>query len=202
MFYEPKSGHPLAQNPFKACVAPRPIGWISTISAGGVVNLAPFSYFNAVLDDPPTVLFSASGAHKEGPIKDTALNAKETGEFVYNMATWDLREQMNLTSASVPRRVDEFELAGLEKAPSRLVKPPRVAASPVHFECKTVKVVELSPINTIVFGEVVGIHIDERILTDGHVDLLKALPIARLGYMDYTVVREIFEMERPSVRSS
>lgn len=197
MFYEPKSGHPLPHNPFKACVAPRPIGWISTVSRDGIVNLAPFSYFNAVLDDPPTVLFSASGTHRDGPIKDTALNAKETGEFVYNMATWDLRQQMNLTSASVPRAVDEFELAGLEKAPSRLVKPPRVALSPVQFECKTIKIVELSPINTIVFGEVIGIHIDERIVTNGRIDLTKAQPIARLGYMEYAVVRELFEINRP-----
>jgi len=197
MFYEPKSGHPLPHNPFKACVAPRPIGWISTLSRDGIVNLAPFSYFNAVLDDPPTVMFSASGAHLEGPIKDSALNAKETGEFVYNMATWDLREQMNLTSASVPRHIDEFELANLAKAPSTIVKPPRVAESPVQFECRTVKVLELSPSNTVVFGEVVGIHINERIITNGRIDLTKAMPIARCGYMDYAVVREIFEMRRP-----
>ncbi|MBL8176445.1 MAG: flavin reductase family protein [Bryobacterales bacterium] len=197
MFYEPKHGHPLPHNPFKACVAPRPIGWISTVSRGGIVNLAPFSYFNAVLDDPPTVMFSASGAHLEGPIKDTALNARETGEFVYNMATWDLRTQMNQTSASVPRHIDEFDLAHLARAPSHIVKPPRVAASPVQFECKTIKILELSPINTIVFGEVVGIHIDERIVTGGRIDLAKAMPIARLGYMEYSVVREIFEMNRP-----
>jgi len=197
MFYEPKSGHPLPHNPFKACVAPRPIGWISTVSLGGVVNLAPFSYFNAVLDDPPTVMFSASGAHLEGPIKDSALNAKETGEFVYNMATWELRQKMNQTSASVARSVDEFELAQLEKAPSTIVKPPRVALSPVQFECRTIKVLELSPANTVVFGEVVGIHIDERIVTNGRIDLTKAMPIARCGYMDYAVVREIFEMSRP-----
>lgn len=197
MFYEPKSGHPLPHDPFKSCVAPRPIGWISTLSRDGIPNLAPFSYFNAVCDDPPTVLFSASGKHAEGSIKDSALNAKETGEFVYNMATWELREPMNLSSASVPRSVDEFELAGLDKAPSHIVKPPRVAQSPVQFECKTVRIVELSPVNTIVFGEVVGIHIDERIVTNGRIDLTKALPIARLGYMEYTVVREIFEMRRP-----
>jgi flavin reductase (DIM6/NTAB) family NADH-FMN oxidoreductase RutF len=197
MFYEPKSGHPLPHDPFKSCIVPRPIGWISTLSRGGIPNLAPFSYFNAVCDDPPTVLFSASGKHVEGSIKDSALNAKETGEFVYNMATWELREPMNRSSASVPRSVDEFEIAGLEKAPSRIVKPPRVAQSPVQFECKTVRIVELSPLNTIVFGEVVGIHIDERIVTNGRIDLTKALPIARLGYMEYTVVREIFEMRRP-----
>ena len=197
MFYEPKTGHPLPHNPFKACVAPRPIGWISTLSRDGVVNLAPFSFFNALHDDPPIVLFSATGKHIEGSLKDTAINARETGEFVYNMATWDLREQMNLTSASVARNVDEFELAGLEKAPSRIVKPPRVAASPVHLECRTIRTLELSPLNTVVFGEVVGVHIDERILTEGRIDLSKAMPIARLGYMEYSVVREIFEMNRP-----
>ena len=202
MFYEPKAGYPLPYNPFKSCVAPRPIGWISTVSRDGIVNLAPFSYFNAVHDDPPIVLFSATGPHVEGSIKDSALNAKETGEFVYNMATWELREKMNLSSAPVPRNADEFELAQLGKLPSRLVKAPRVAESPVQFECKTVQTVELSPLNTVVFGEVIGIHIDERIVTDGRIDLKKALPIARLGYMEYTVVREIFEMNRPATRSS
>jgi flavin reductase (DIM6/NTAB) family NADH-FMN oxidoreductase RutF len=202
MFYEPRHGHGLPHDPFKACVAPRPIGWISTLSAGGVPNLAPFSYFNAVLDFPPTVMFSASGPHKEGGVKDSALNAEATGEFVYNVATWALREAMNQSSAAVPREVDEFELAGLAKAPSRLVKPWRVAASPVQLECKTVRVLSLPTSkpgveNRVVFGEVVGVHIDESVLVDGHLDLTRVQPIARCGYQDYAVVESLFPMPRP-----
>lgn len=202
MFYEPRQGHGLPHDPFKACVAPRPIGWISTLSVDGVANLAPFSYFNAVLDFPPTVMFSATGPHRDGPLKDTAANAIATGEFVYNMATWDLREQMNLSSAAVGREVDEFELAGLVKAPSRLVKPPRVAASPVQLECRTVQVVSL-PVNRagmenrVVFGEVVGVHIDETVLVDGRVDLALVRAIARCGYQDYALLTALFSMDRP-----
>jgi len=167
-----------------------------------VVNLAPYSYFNAVLDFPPTVMFSASGPHKDGAVKDTARNAIDTGEFVYNIATWELREQMNQTSAAVGREVDEFELAGLEKAPSRLVKPPRVAASPIQLECRTVHVVSLPTNrpdveNRVVFGEVVGVHIDERVLVNGQVDLALVRPVARCGYQDYAVVEKLFSMRRP-----
>ncbi len=200
MFYEPAYGHGLPRDPFKACVVPRPIGWISTVSADGNVNLAPFSYFNALLDDPPIVMFSCNGNHVDGGIKDTAKNAIDSGEFVYNMATWDLRDEMNASSAGVGRAVDEFELAGLEKVDSRIVAPPRVAASPIQFECKTTKVLEF-PRNkfdaTVVFGEVVGIHIDDSALVDGMVDLTVVKPIARLGYMQYAVVEAVFEIERP-----
>jgi flavin reductase (DIM6/NTAB) family NADH-FMN oxidoreductase RutF len=202
VFYEPRHGHGLPHDPFKACVAPRPIGWISTISREGVVNLAPFSYFNAVLDFPPTVMFSASGPHKEGALKDTARNAIDTGEFVYNIATWDLREQMNRSSAAVGRDVDEFELAGLAKAPSQLVKPPRVAASPIQLECRTVHVLALPTNkpgveNRVVFGEVVGVHIDERVLVNGQIDLALVKPVARCGYQDFAVVESLFAMPRP-----
>lgn len=166
------------------------------------MNLAPFSYFNAVLDFPPTVMFSASGPHKEGALKDTARNAIDTGEFVYNIATWELREKMNLSSASVGRDVDEFDLAGLEKLPSRLVRPPRVAGSPIQLECRTVQVLQLPTNrpgveNRIVFGEVVGVHLDESVLVDGHVDLARVKPIARCGYQDYAVVESLFRMPRP-----
>ena len=202
MFYEPRQGHGLPHDPFKACVAPRPIGWISTLSASGIANLAPFSYFNAVLDFPPTVMFSASGPHCEGPLKDTAQNAIETGEFVYNIATWDLREKMNLTSSAVSRGVDEFALAGLEKAPSRIVKPPRVAASPIQLECRTIQVVSLPTNrdgleNRVVFGEVVGVHIDASVLVEGRLDLALVRPIARCGYQDYALVETVFALPRP-----
>ncbi len=206
MFYEPKGkgSHGLPHDPFRSIVVPRPIGWISTLSGAGVVNLAPYSFFNAVSYAPPMVMFAANGQHAEGGPKDTLSNIVETGGFVVNLATWELREEMNASSAAVPRAVDEMAMAGLETAPSRLVRPPRVKASPVHFECVPVKTVELpaddpeAP-NNIVFGRVVGIHISDDILTDGMVDMSKFRPIGRLGYFDYTVVDNVFTMPRPKV---
>lgn len=205
VFYEPKHGHGLKHNPFNAIVIPRPIGWISTQDGAGQVNLAPFSFFNAVAYVPPMVMFATTGAHPQGDehYKDSMRNAVETGEFVVNIVTWKLREQMNLTSAPAPAGVDEFDVAGLEKAVSRLVAPPRVAAGPVHLECRTITHVELptrdaGDPNTVVFGEVIGVHIADELFVDGLVDPLQLQPIARLGYRgDYTVVRERFEMIRP-----
>ncbi|MSO92563.1 MAG: flavin reductase family protein [Rhodospirillales bacterium] len=201
MFYEPdKDDHGLAYNPYKACVVPRPIGWITTISVTGIVNLAPFSQFNSLNHDPPFVMFSGGSRPGGGQPKDTVINAERTGEFVVNMATWDLREAVNTTSWYVDPDVDEFELAGLEKAPSRLVKPPRVAASPIHFECKYHQTLVLpanSPetLHHVVIGRVIGVHIrDDIIMPDGKVDIVKVRPLARLGYMDYTSVDHIFEM--------
>lgn len=195
MFYEPrKRNHGLPHDPFKALVAPRPIGWVSTLSREGVLNLAPYSFFNAVAEAPPYLMFSSAGR------KDSLENADATGEFVCSLATWDLREAMNASSATVPPEVDEFALAGLETAPSRLVRPPRVAASPVAFECRTWKLIEL-PSNhryTMVIGEVVGIHIEERFIRNGLVDTAAMRPIARLGYMDYSVVDEVFTIQRPA----
>jgi flavin reductase (DIM6/NTAB) family NADH-FMN oxidoreductase RutF len=208
MFYEPKGkgAHGLPHDPFRSLVVPRPIGWISTISAEGVVNLAPYSFFNGVSYSPPMVMFAANGQHAEGGHKDSLSNIVESGEFVVNIATWELREEMNASSASVPRAVDEMAMAGLEAAPSKLVRPPRVKASPVHFECRHVTTVELpaddpeSPNNTV-FGQVVGIHISDDILTEGMVDMAKFRPIARLGYFDYTVVDNVFTMPRPEVET-
>ncbi|MDH3473765.1 MAG: flavin reductase family protein [Rhodospirillales bacterium] len=204
MFYETKDHHGLKHNPFKSLVVPRPIGWISSLDSEGRVNLAPFSFFNAVADDPPVVIFSAGGQHVEGGFKDTPLNVEATGEFVFNLATWALREKMNLTSVLAPRDWNEFEVAGLTPAPSRLVKPPRVKESPVHMECRYLQTVELpsrdaKSLNKVVFGKVVGIHIDDGIIKDGLVDLAAIKPIARLGYMDYTVVETIFTMQRPKL---
>jgi flavin reductase (DIM6/NTAB) family NADH-FMN oxidoreductase RutF len=163
MFYEPaKRNHGLPHDPFKAIVAPRPIGWISSIGKSGNVNLAPYSFFNGVATFPPMVMFSSEG------LKDSVANISETMEFVCNLATWDLRDAMNRTSESVARDVNEFELAGLTPALSNLVKPPRVAESPCALECKATDIVRMkgpdgSPRdNYVVFGEVVGIHIDER----------------------------------------
>jgi flavin reductase (DIM6/NTAB) family NADH-FMN oxidoreductase RutF len=203
MFYEPRLGnHGLPHDPMLACIAPRPIGWISTLSRDGVPNLAPFSFFNGVQDRPPVVMFVNNGPHRDGLVKDSAINAEETGEFVVNLATWDLRDQVVTTAAHVPRGTDEFALAGLETAPSRLVKPPRVAASPIHLECVFRLAISLPRreaewSNRMVFGEVVGVHINETVLTNGMVDTAKTQPLVRLGYLDYAAVRDVFQMRRP-----
>ena len=206
MFYETKDHHGLPHDPLKSCIAPRPIGWLTTLSGGGVVNLAPFSFFNGMSSNPPVVVAGVNGLQPHGP-KDTVTNCRATGEFVFNMATWDLREAMNLTSAGLPAEVDEMALVGLTPARSTLVQPPRVAESPIHLECKVLQFVDLpcdnpAATNTAIFGRVVGVHIDESVLTDGLVDVAKLRPIARMGYMDYAVVREVFEMRRPSVEQA
>ena len=202
MYYEiDRNDHPLRHNPLKACVVPRPIGWITSISETGVVNLAPFSFFNVLSYDPPFVLFSAGVHEVDGGRKDTVANVEATGEFVYNMATWAQKEQMNETAGIVERGVDEMAAVGLEPLPSRLVRPPRVKGSPVHFECRLHQVVVLpgrtpSSEHHVVMGRVVAIHIDDAAITDGRVDVLKIRPIARLGYKDYTTVESIFQMEK------
>ena len=205
MFYEPKNGSGLPHNPLNAIIVPRPIGWISTLSAEGVPNLAPYSFFNAVAYTPPQVMFSATSNHPFGGLKDAVADARATGEFVVNVATWDLREQMNASAVPAPREVDEFEYAGLTKAESRLVNCPRVAESPVHLECRFTKSLELLSVdagdpNTVVFGEVVGVHIDERVMVDGRVDFLKLRPVGRLGYLDFVEVDSFFTMPRPTWR--
>ncbi len=200
MFYDAvENSHGLPHDPFKALVAPRPIGWISSISKSGQVNLAPYSFFNGVSTDPNIVMFS-SGGHK-----DSLVNVEETGEFVCSLATYDLREQMNQTSAALSRGENEMDFAGLEAAPSKLVAPPRVAASPVALECKYIQTVEM-PIKSksgityhVVFGHVIGIHIDDSVIVDGLVDVTKIRPLARLGYMDYSVVDNVFSITRPQV---
>jgi flavin reductase (DIM6/NTAB) family NADH-FMN oxidoreductase RutF len=203
MFYEPeKNNHGLAHNPFKSCVVPRPIGWISTLGADGVPNLAPYSQFQNLTFDPPYVMFAANQT-TDGRRKDSVVNAEQSGEFVYNMVTYDLREAMNLSAQQAPPDVDEFELAGVTKAPSRLVKAPRVAESPIQFECRYHQTIRLPGHGTmgtvdIVIGRVIGIHIkDEFIQPDGKLNILKIRTIARLGYYDYTVIESIFEMIPP-----
>ncbi len=207
MFYEPRhNDHGLPYNPFKACVVPRPIGWITTLSQDGIVNLAPFSCSNQLGYDPPFVFFSGSGRPEEEGAeprrKDSVMNAENTGEFVFNMATYALRELVNLSSARVPPEVDEMELCGLTKLPSRLVQPPRVGESPVNLECKyhcTLTLPANSPntVHHVVVGQVVGIHIDDQVITDGKVDWVKIQPLARMGYSDYTYVSQIFTMTPP-----
>jgi flavin reductase (DIM6/NTAB) family NADH-FMN oxidoreductase RutF len=200
IFYEPaaRDRDLLPHDPFKALVAPRPIGWVSTTGPGGELNLAPYSFFNAVCDTPPMLAFSSQGP------KHSATFAGSGGEFVWNLPTWDLREQMNRSSARLPRGESEFGFAGLEPAPSRLVAPPRVAASPCALECRVVHQLELHDLDGastdqhLVVGQVVGVHLDEAMIADGRVDTAALRPIARCGYLgDYTVVDRLFEMLRP-----
>lgn len=207
MFYDTRIGdHGLPHNPFKACVVPRPIGWITSLDEAGAVNLAPYSFFNGVAGDPPVVMFAPGGRKADGPpdgSKDSLANVERTKEFVCNVVTWDLREAMNQTSTPAPAGVNEAEVAGLEMTPSSLVKPPRVKASPIHMECRYLQTVDLpsddpAARNAVVFGQVIGLHIDESVMSDGLVDMAKLKPIARLGYMDYTRVDEVFAMSRPS----
>ncbi len=197
MFYEPKDGHGLPHDPFKAIVAPRPIGWISTRNSSGALNLAPYSFFNAFSTDPYLVWFSS-----EGP-KDSVTFARETGEFVANLVSADLFETMNASSVDAPRGVSEFDFAGLTPVESNMVSPPRVGEAHAALECRLTDVQEPKGLDGewagvyLVMGEVVGIHIDESMLTDGLFDIAKAGNVARLGYMDYLKTTNIFSARRP-----
>ncbi len=205
MFYEPSADPqalPLPIDPFKSLVVPRPIGWVTSLSPDGIVNLAPFSFFNAVGDSPPVVAFAPQGSKPDRPIKDTLANVEATREFVCNLATYALRDQMNLTSARLAAGVDEMQAAGLTPTPSRLVKPPRVAESPAHLECRLLQILDLptwdpAERQALVIGQVVGIHIDDRLIKDGRVDIVSVQPIARLGYSLYATVDDSFRMPRP-----
>jgi flavin reductase (DIM6/NTAB) family NADH-FMN oxidoreductase RutF len=198
MFYETaKNDHGLPHNPFKAIIAPRPIGWITSMSSKGEINLAPYSFFNGITDKPPIVMFSS-----EGP-KDSVAFVEETKEFVCSLATFDLRDQMNGTSAPLPRGTSEMAATGLEAAPSRLVKPPRVRASPCALECKWLQTAQLKDIGGqalerfVVFGQAVGIYIDDRFIKNGRLDTAAMRPIARCGYDEYAMVEQVFRMTRP-----
>lgn len=204
MYYDPaRQTSGLPHSPFNACCVPRPIGWISTTSRAGVHNLAPFSQFQNVTFDPPTVLFSACGT----PAKDTLANAEETGEFVWNLATYDQRDQVARSAMPFPPEVDEFEAIGIDTLPSHKVRPLRVAQSPVHFECQVRHVLEIpgkipEANAKIVVGEVVGIHIRDDVIDDqGRVDIERIRPLARLGYLDYTVVERHFELDNPGFQA-
>ncbi|QGA55770.1 flavin reductase family protein [Brucella sp. 2280] len=197
MFYEPKDGTGLPHNPFKAIVAPRPIGWIGTRSRKGAVNLAPYSFFNAVCDTPPMVMFSSSG------VKDSLVFIEETGEFTASLVSDHLKTHMNASSVDAPRGVNEFEYAGLTQAPGRLVAAPWVKEAYAALECVAVEIRRLQDKegrhtdNYMVIGEVVGVHIDDSVLTDGLVDISRAKPVARLGYMDYATTQSVYQMYRP-----
>jgi len=197
-----KNDHGLPHDPFKALVAPRPIGWVSTVSADGICNLAPYSFFNAIADRPHYIMFSSNR------FKDSVRNVEATGEFTCSLATLELRDGMNLSSAPVPPDVDEFDIAGLTATASHYVTPPRIMESPAAFECRHWRTIELPDADAeqgtghyLVIGRVVGIYIDDQFLKDGLVDTAAMRPIARMGYMDYAVVtRETtFSINRPQV---
>jgi flavin reductase (DIM6/NTAB) family NADH-FMN oxidoreductase RutF len=201
MYYDSiKNEHGLKHDPFKALVAPRPIGWVSTVDKNGVLNLAPYSFFNAVSERPHYVMFVSANR------KDSLRNIEDNGEFTCSISTMDTRDGMNISSASVDSLSDEFALSNLETAQSFFVKPPRVARSPASLECKHWKTVELPDVSGdrghfIVIGQVVGIFIDDNVIKDGIVDTASMRPLARMGYMDYAVVtRETtFTLQRPQV---
>src|SRR5271169_1508215 len=199
-YYEPKNGHGLKHDPFNAIVAPRPIGWISSRGADGNVNLAPYSFFNGFCYTPPIIGFSST------TWKDSVANIQETKEFVWNLATMDLAQQMNATSAHVPHDVSEFKIAGLTAAPSRLVNVPRVAESPVSFECRLSQFIQLQGADGrkaqswLTLGEVVAVHIDKAFIKDGIYQTALAHPIVRAGRKgDYFEITQdaMFEMQRP-----
>ena len=197
MFYQPEKGHGLPHDPFKAIVAPRPIGWISTRATDGRFNLAPYSFFNAISSHPHLIMFSSEGE------KDSVTYARASGEFVANLVSRDLISEMNKSSVDAPRGVSEFGYAGLTPEASKLVASPRVREAHAALECKVTEICEPKGLNgqsagvVVVTGEVIGIHIDEAIMTDGLVDIVKSGTVARLGYMDYSAVTETFAMRRP-----
>jgi flavin reductase (DIM6/NTAB) family NADH-FMN oxidoreductase RutF len=199
IFFEPeqRDRSVFPHDPFKGVVVPRPIGWISSMSKAGQVNLAPYSFFNGVLSHPRIVSFCSESE------KDAAAFAIESGEFAWSMATWALRDRMNATSEGLPRGQSEFEFAGLETAPCRLVRAPRVAASPAAMECKVTQVVRVLDVEgretsgVVVYGQVIGMHIDERCMKNGRFDLAAVQPIARCGYDEYALVERVFSMKRP-----
>ena len=207
MHYSPEEkNHGLPSDPFKACVGPRPIGWISTVSKDGIDNLAPFSQFQNLSYDPPLVMIAITQQGvdpEEIRRKDTTNNIEDTGCFVYNIVPYALKEKMNLTSAPLSKDVDEFIYAGLTKADSIKVTAKRVAESPVNFECEYIQTIRIPgavPKTTvdIIVGKVVEVHIDDDyILPNGRLDILKIRPLGRLGYFDYTTVDSVFEMKMP-----
>ena len=204
MFYRPEAGHPLPHDPFKALVAPRPIGWISSLDAAGCANLAPYSFFNGCGDAPPMVMFAQTGRKSRGEAeKDSIANIRATGEFACNIVGDALARAMNESSAVCPHGEDEFARAGLTAAPGRAIAAPHVVGAPAVLECRLVRLLDDLPRwdaarpNVMVIGEVVGVHIDESILVEGRVDALAYRPVARMGYMDYTSVTATWEMARP-----
>ena len=201
MFYQPKN-NPFTIDPYKSLIFPRPIGWISSIDKKGTVNLAPYSYFNAIADDPPQIMFVAGASDRSSQKKDTLSNIMATKEFVVNFATTATRKQMNLSSKDIHKDDDEFILTKLKKRKSRLVKVPSVADSPVNLECKLLKSIKLKSslrkFSTMVIGEVIGIYIKDSFIEKGRVNSAAMRYVARMGYSEYTTVSSKFKMKRPT----
>ncbi len=202
MFYKTDEPHGLPHNPFKSCVVPRPIAWVSSIHPNGTANLAPYSFFNALADAPPLVMLAFNGYHQHGGEKDTLFNIKSSGDFVVNMVPLALQQAMNVSTEAVAPEINEIDLAGLETEASVLVKPPRIKAAPIHLECELHQEIDLpcndaDSINRMIIGHVVGVHINDQVLVDGLIDLSKIQPLARLGYAQYTSVDNLFTMPRP-----
>ena len=200
MFYQPKK-NPFSIDPYKSLIFPRPIGWISSIDKKGILNLAPYSYFNAIADDPPQIMFVAGASNRSSQKKDTLTNIMATKEFVVNFATSATRNQMNLSSKDIHKDDDEFVLTKLKKRKSRLVKVPSVANSPVNLECKLLKSIKLKSssrkFSTMVMGEVIGIYIKDSFIEKGRVNSAAMRYVARMGYSEYTTVSSKFKMKRP-----
>lgn len=203
MKYDPSfEKSPLPFAPFKSLTVPRPIGWLSSISKDGVENIAPYSQWQNLTFDPPMVMFAAN-QYPDGRRKDTVINAEETGWFVWNMATWDLREAVNISAMALPPGESEFDRLNVTKKKADLSDTPMVAESPFHFECRYLSTHRLPGNSTVgsidvVYAAVERIHLDENCLTpDGRIDIAKVKPIARMGYYDYTVITDTFEMKVP-----
>lgn len=204
MHYAPgQEDCPLPFSPFKSCTVPRPIGWLSTVSVDGVHNLAPYSQWQNLTFDPPMVMFAAN-QYPDGRRKDTVINAEETGWFVWNMATFELREAVNISAMAVPPEEDEFDAAGVTRAACIDAPGMRVAKSPAHFECRYLSTHRLRGDSNagwvdVVFGQVARIHVDDAVLTpEGKLNIAKIQPIARMGYYDYTCIKDVFEMRIPN----
>ena len=199
MFYQPKDGHGLPHNPFNALVTPRPIGWISSRGTAGIDNLAPYSFFIAVAYTPPQVMFSSTGTKADRAFgKDSVSNIEESGVFCVNIVEYAMRDAMNASSSTLPAAVSEFDHAGLAAVECDLIACKRVADAPANLECRVTQFIRLAGAENIaVFGEVVGIHMRDDCIVDGQFDVTKFQPLARLGYRDYSVVREVFSLARP-----
>lgn len=199
MFYRPENGHGLPHNPFNAIVTPRPIGWISTRGEQGAENLAPYSFFNAVAYVPPQVMFASTSTKADRiDTKDSVANIRETGVFCVNIVEYGMRDLMNATSGALDKEIDEFEHAGIDRAECETIACSRVAQAPASLECKLTQILKLpGEANYAVFGEVTGVHMRDDCLKDGIFDILRFNPLARMGYRDYSVVREIFPLARP-----
>lgn len=205
MFYDPREDlrpKPLSHNPFNALVAPRPIAWVSSIDSRANVNLAPFSFYNAISSAPPYVMFAVGSKDTKGTPKDTLRNVQQVPEFVVNVASWEQREVLNQTSAEYAADINEFEKTGLTEIASRIVQPPRIAEAKAALECRVYRIIELpSPPDGrnrhMIIGEVVGIHISDDVIEDGKVVASKLHQLSRLGYFEYDYVEDTFTMPRP-----